>query len=317
MPKAIVHRRRTHLTRSSVQPPNRLPRPENKSCMKRLTLTLLAATLLAPQFARAQAADIPSAAPPAPPGQTAEQRGRALLDQMIAALGGDLWLNRVTLQTEGRASSFFRGEPNPYVSEWHDLVRFPFNGQTQAERVGFLTDKSMIFPGKKIDVVQIWKNGHGYEVTYKGQTDLPKEQVDDYYRRQAHSVEQVVRTWIHAPGVMILYEGTDMVERRFCDKLTILSANNDAVTLELDAASHLPLRRTFQWRNPQFNDFDEEQETYEDYHTIQGLPTPFNITRYHNGDITNQRYIIKVTYNVAADPSLFDPAVLVPKLKNK
>jgi hypothetical protein len=283
--------------------------------MKPFALATLAATLLAPQLARAQAADLPSAAPPIPAGQTTEQRGRVLLDQMIAALGGDLWLNRATLQTEGRASSFFHGEPNPYVSEWHDLVRFPTSGQSQAERVGFLTDKSIIFPGKKVDVVQIWKDGHGYEVTFKGQTELPKEQVDDYYRRRAHSIEQVVRTWINAPGVMILSEGTGMVERRLVDKLTILTANNDAVTLELDSATHLPVRRTFQWRNPQFNDFDEEQETYDDYHPIQGLPTPLTITRYHNGEITSQRYLTKVTYNLSADPSLFDPAAAIPKLK--
>ena len=283
--------------------------------MKPFALATLAATLLAPQLARAQAADLPSAAPPSPAGQTTEQRGRVLLDQMIAALGGDLWLNRATLQTEGRASSFFHGEPNPYVSEWHDLVRFPTSGQSQAERVGFLTDKSMIFPGKKVDVVQIWKDGHGYEVTFKGQTELPKEQVDDYYRRRAHSIEQVVRTWINAPGVMILSEGTGMVERRLVDKLTILTANNDAVTLELDSATHLPVRRTFQWRNPQFNDFDEEQETYDDYHPSQGLPTPLTITRYHNGEITSQRYLTKVTYNLSADPSLFDPAAAIPKLK--
>ena len=288
---------------------------ENKSRMKSFVLAALAAILFAPQLARAQAADIPSAAPPTPPGQTSEQRGRALLDEMIAALGGDAWLNRTTIQTEGRASSFFHGEANPYIAEFHDLVRLPASGKPQAERVGFLTDRSMIFPGKKIDVVQIWKDGHGYEITYKGQTELPKDQVDDYYRRLPHSIEEVVRNWIHAPGVMIVSEGTGMVERRLVDKVTILTASNDAVTLELDAATHLPLRRTFQWRNPQFKDFDEEQETYDDYHTFQGLPTPMTVTRYHNGDITNQRYLTKVTYNLAADPSLFDPAVVVPKLK--
>jgi hypothetical protein len=289
--------------------------------MKRLTLVILAATLLAPQLAAtpapAQAADIPSAAPPTPPGQTDTERGRALLDEMIAALGGDAWLDRTTIQTEGRGSSFFHGEPNPYVSEFHDLVRLPASGKPRAERVGFLTDRSMIFPGKKIDVVQIWKDGHGYEVTYKGQTELPQDQVDDYFRRQVHSVEEVVRNWIHAPGVMVLYEGTGMVERRLVDKVSILTADNDAVTLELDAATHLPLRRTFQWRNPQFKDFDEEQETYDDYHIFQGLPTPMTVTRYHNGEITNQRYLTKVEYNLASDPSLFDPAVVVPKLKNK
>ena len=105
-----------------------------------------------------------------------------------------------------------------------------------------------------------------------------------------------------------------MVERRLADKVTVLSANNDAVTLELDATTHLPLRLTFQWRNPQFKDFDEETETYDDYHTIQGLPTAMTITRYHNGDMTNQRYLTKVEYNLALTPDLFDPSVaLKPK----
>jgi hypothetical protein len=217
------------------------------------------------------------------------------------------------MQSDGRTSTFFHGQPNPYTTDYHDLRRFAAPGLPEAERIGFLTDRGMILPGKKIDVVQIWKDGHGYEVTYKGQAELPKEQVADYYRRQAHSVEEVVHSWIHAPGVMIVSEGTSMVERRLCDKVTVLTANNDAVTFELDSTTHLPIRRTFQWRNPQFNDYDEEQETYDDYHTIQGLPTPLTITRYHNDDMTSQRYLTKVVYNLPADPSLFDPATLLKK----
>jgi hypothetical protein len=232
---------------------------------------------------------------------------------MIAALGGDAWLNRTTIQSDGRTSSFFHGEPNPYTTDYHDLRRFAASGQPDADRIGFLTDRGMIMPGKKVDVVQIWTRGHGYEITFKGQTDLPKEQVEDFYRRYQHSVEVVVHDWIHAPGVMILAEGTTMVERHFADKITVLTANNDAVTFDIDSATHLPIRRTFQWRNPQFNDFDEEVETYDDYHTIQGLPTALNITRYHNGDMTNQRYLTKVVYNVPADRSLFDPATLLKK----
>jgi hypothetical protein len=281
--------------------------------MKPVAAALLAATLFVPQLARAQASDIPSAAPATVPGQTADQRGQNLINQMIAALGGDAWLNRATMQADGRTSTFFHGQPNPYTTDYHELRRFPGSGASEADRIGFLTDRGMILPGKKIDVVQIWKDGHGYEVTYKGQTELPKEQVEDYYRRRAHSVEEVVHSWIHAPGVMIVSEGTSMVERKLCDKVTVLTANNDAVTFELDTTTHLPIRRTFQWRNPQFNDYDEEQETYDDYHTIQGLPTALTITRYHNDDMTNQRYLSKVVYNLPADPSLFDPATLLKK----
>jgi hypothetical protein len=126
-------------------------------------------------------------------------------------------------------------------------------------------------------------------------------------------VESVVRNWMKAPGVMILSEGSTMVERRVADKVTVLSANNDAVTLDLDATSHLPLRRTFKWRNDTFKDFDEEAETYDDYHTVQGLPTPYNITRYRNGDMINQRFITKVAYDQALSPDLFNPDNLLKK----
>jgi hypothetical protein len=281
--------------------------------MKPLALAAtLAATLLAPQLLRAQAADIPSGAPPQAAG-TADERGRALIDQMVAALGGDAWLHRSTMQLDGRTSAFFHGEPNPYVVEYHELIRFAAPSQPEADRVGFLTPRGMIMPGKKIDVVQIWTDQHGYEITFKGQTDLPKDQVEDYYRRRSHSIEEVVQKWIKAPGVMVIAEGTTMVERRLADKVTVLTADNDAVTFELDATTHLPLSRTFQWRNPQFKDFDEEVEDYDDYHTVQGIPTPMTITRYHNGDMSNQRYLTKVVYNAPLAPELFDPATLLKK----
>src|SRR5208283_3812097 len=142
----------------------------------------LAATLLiAPMRLRAQASNLPSAAPasaaPAAAKLSDTDRGRQLIDQMVTALGGEMWLNRATIQIDGRTSSFFHGQPNPYITEYHEQRRLDVNGQPEADRVGFLTERGMIEPGKKIDVVQIWTKGHGYEVTYKGQTDLPKDQV--------------------------------------------------------------------------------------------------------------------------------------------
>lgn len=261
----------------------------------------------------AQASAIPSAAPTEAKGMSEEQLGKKLLDQMLEAMGGEAWLSRKDMQVSGRTAAFFRGAPNGIVIEYTGWRRFPDATQGGAERIGFLTDRSMILPGKKIDVIQIWKGGNGYEVTYKGRTTLPKDQVADYYRRQDHSIESVIERWIKAPGVMILAEGTTMVERRIADKVTVLSANNDAVTLELDASTHLPLRRTFKWRNETFNDFDEESETYSDYHTVQGIPTPYNITHYRNGDMVNQRFLTKVTYNQGLSADLFNPDILPRK----
>jgi hypothetical protein len=275
-------------------------------------IVMLLASLATPH-AWGQAGDIPSAAPVPTPGQTSEQRGRKLLDQMVEALGGDAWLGRHNVQQLGHLARFFHGAPTGIVVNFTAIHQFPAATRPEAERIGFSTDKSIILPGKKIDVVQIWTGGDGYEITYKGKNALPRDQVEDYNRRRDHSIEAVIRTWLKAPDVMVVSEGSTMVERRLADKVTILSADNDAVTIELDASTHLPLRRTFKWRNETFKDFDEDAEEYDDYHTIQGLPTPFTLTRYHNGDMISQTFFTKFEYDIVLPPDAFTQDILARK----
>ena len=282
--------------------------------MKRIVLcTMIVICTAFTQPLWPQASEIPSAAPVQPAGQTPEQRGRKLLDQMVEALGGNAWLNRRNMQEFGQVAHFFRGAPTGMVIKFTATRQFSGDNRPEAERIGFITDKSMILPGKKIDVVQIWSDNGGYEITYKGKNSLPRDQVDDYYRRRDHSIESLVHVWIKAPDVMIVAEGNSMVERRLADKVSILSANNDAVTIDLDATTHLPLRRTFEWRNTTFKDHDEDVEEYNDYHTFQGLPTPLTITRYHNGDMSNQRFLSQVQYNTGLPHELFNPDNLLKK----
>src|SRR5262249_54068995 len=157
--------------------------------------------------------------------------------------------NRHNLRVLGHAGRFFQGAPNGIVIDFTATRQFANGDRPDAERIGFITDKSMIFPGKKIDIVQIWINNTGHEVTYKGNTTLPKSQRRDYHRRQAPPIESIYRVWLKSPGVMVIDEGSTMVERRLAERVSILSANNDAVTIDIDDATHLPRRRTFQWRN--------------------------------------------------------------------
>jgi hypothetical protein len=171
----------------------------------------------------------------------------------------------------------------------------------------------MILPGKKIDVVQIWANNTGYEITYKGKSTLPRDQIDDFYRRQDHSIEAIFNVWLKAPGVVVVAEGSNMVGRRITERVTILSDNNDAVTLDIDSQTHLPRRRTFEWRNTTFKDRDEDAEEYDDYHDVQGLPTAYTISRYHNGDLASQTFLTKIEYDVDLPPDFFTQEILVKK----
>jgi len=267
------------------------------------TLALAFATLVVvPLRLHAQASEIPSAQTASQNGSQTQgvdqdKRGRVLLDQMVAALGGDAWLNRRSAIFHGNTASFFRGQPNLGSPPFWDIKQFPDATHPEADRVEFT---------KKRDIVQIWTAGNGYEVTYKGNKPLPAEQVKDYYLRQTHSIDAIVRVWLKQPGIVVLYEGASQVERRQAEKVTILGADNDAVTVELDASSHLPLRRTYETRNQQFQDHDEDVEQYDDYHLIQGIMTPLTVSRYRNGDLANQRFYLEVKYNEPVTPEMFN-----------
>jgi hypothetical protein len=258
--------------------------------------------------AHAQASGIPSAN--AEPAVTGE-RGRKLLDLMVQALGGDAWLNVKDYTVQGHSASFYKGAPNDVTIGFEEFHRV----QPFAQRIEIISRLGIFIPTEHRDIVQVWTPDNGYEVTYRGKKELPRDIVADAERRRAHSIEAVVKTWLKEPGVEVVYEGTSMVERHLADKVTVLSAKNDAVTIELDETTHLPLSRTFEFRNETYKDHDVDLEQYDDYHMMDGMMTALKITRYRNGDMAGQRYFDKVSYNKGLAPALFDPDKALQKKK--
>lgn len=240
------------------------------------------------------------------PGENEEQHGRRLLDEMVKALGGEAWLNKRTVTIEGQTAHFFQGQPTGAVGKYLQQTQFAHGTTPELTRIAFLTSRGTFAPGMKKDVIHLWTADNGYEFTYKGRTALPADEVADYMRRRSHSIEEVMRFWVKAPGVMIVYEGSGMRDRRPIDKVTVLSANNDAVTIELDQDTHLPLDRNFEWRNQQFSDHDRDDEVYGDWRAYDGIETPMNITRYRNGDMVDQTFYTRVTFNAPLATELFD-----------
>ena len=279
-----------------------------------LGLALMAATWGAAFAQTPQSAqEMKNAGPEKRPGESEEQKGKRLLDEMVAALGGDAWLNKQTMYREGQTAAFFRGQPTGSVVRFVEYRKYARGATPELDRVEFLHERGMITPGMKRDVVHIWDADQGYEVTYKGQTVLPEKQVKDYMRRRAHSIEEVMRTWVKAPGVVVVAEGSGMRDRRPVDKVNILAANNDSVTIEIDQETHLPLQRSFQARNEQFKDYDIDEEVYGDWRLFDGVETPMNMSEYHNGDMSAQNFYTKTRFNQPVADDLFDHTKLLKK----
>ena len=265
-------------------------------------LAFLPALLLAlPLLVHAQASAIPSAQSSV--DTTDPQAGRKLLDKMIEALGGDAWRNRTDYFASGQSGTFYKGTANPYVTQFEQYVRLdPFG-----ERLIIVSKQGALIPTTKRDVAVIWTADKGYEVTYKGKKELPEKDVQDFILYRNHSIDTVMLHWLKQPGVLISYLGTELVERKVADRVSILTASNDGVTIDLDEYTHLPISLTFQWRDPTYKDYNTELQQYDDYHPIDGVMTPLTLTRYHNGDMTTQVYLKEVRYNVHFPDDLFNP----------
>jgi hypothetical protein len=216
-------------------------------------------------------------------GQKNAKQARAALDAMVQALGGQAWLNMKNQMLEGRVAAFFHGKPSGGTTEYWECHAWPDH-----DRIEFT---------KHRDVVQFYVGRAGTEVTYKGKTALPQEQEDDFLRRRDHSIETVVKVWLKDPNTILIYEGQHLAARHLADQVTLISADNEAVTILTDVETHLPLRRTFQWRDLVYKDKNTDAEGYDDYHTMDGFPTPFTITRFKNDDMTRQYFLVHVKYN--------------------
>jgi hypothetical protein len=243
----------------------------------------------------AQTSSIPASWPTAQFASTKDpgvQKALQVLNDMVRGLGGDAYLNVHDMKSEGRTYGFYHGRPNSMSIEFWRFWEWP--------------DKERIELTKQRDIAELFIGDKGYEITYKGTgTQEPKE-MEDYLRRRDHSLEWVIRKWLGAPGTMILYDGTAMVEQNLADQVSVLNANNDSVTISVDPRTHLPVKTSYSWRDPQDRQMDEESVVYANYKLIQGIQTPYSTVRNRNGEMTNQRFITAASYNTGLPPTLFE-----------
>ncbi len=241
---------------------------------------------------------------PAPGDGVDEAKARTALNSMYTALGGERWLRRGDSILHGRTSSFYKNAPTgvgEYVQYHHVLQDGSFEDRIEL--------------GKKRDVVQLWTQTEGVEVTYKGRKALPAKDQQDYFRRAKYSLDAIANVWLKEPELLLIYGGTAVVARREVERVTLIDKNNDSVEVDMERSTHLPLRRIFKFRNDTYKDFDEDLEEYSDFHDIGGIPVPYVTTRYFNGDMVAQRFVESLEWK-PVDPALFDANAPLGKHKN-
>jgi hypothetical protein len=241
----------------------------------------------------------PSSQPPATtstqaaPQDENTRKARALIDQMIQALGGQAWLNVSDMRQQGRTWSIYHDQPTGTAEVWL-FWKYP--------------DKERVELTKKRNWIIINNGDQGFEITFRGTAPEDAKALADYNRRRKYSLVWVLRRWLNEPGVALFYEGQVVAAQKQAEQVTIMNAQNEAATIDVDYESHLPIKKSFVWRDAE-RYRNEEVEIYDNYKMIQGVATPLSITRFHNGDMVNQRFITDASYNQNLADSLFQANV--------
>jgi hypothetical protein len=282
----------------------------------------LALFLLLPSLAFAQAGEAPPPRAALPPASTSTvnlndsdnaRQARTVLDRSIQSLGGQPYLDYENRSEEGRYYPLYHGRtdstgiPYRYYVEYPDRDRF---------EVIHTKDIFLLFGeignvkvNNKTDVILIHNGDKGYEITYKGTAAQDKVELQNYLRRRQHSIEWVFRKWIRDPNVALFYDGLAVVDGKETEGVTLLNSRDDSVDVYLDENSHYPVKISYSWRDPKDKQKNVEDEVYDSYKLVQGIWTPHSITRYFNGETSQQRFINTASYNLKLPDSMFEASV--------
>jgi len=243
------------------------------------------------------------------------RKGRALLNQTIEALGGQAYLNYTNRFETGRYYTLHHGAssglgiPYNYYVEYPDKDRFEVIKTKDIHIIPVQIDIGGVKTTNEFDLVLIHNGDKGYETTYKGTAAQDKKDLQNYLRRRPHSPEWVFRKWLNDPTVALFYDGLSIVDSKPVDTVTLLNSKDDSVSVAIDQITHYPVRISYSWRDPADRQKNVEEEVYDSYKPEQGIMTPHSITRYFNGEMSQQRFITSAKYNQTLPDSMFEASV--------
>ena len=242
------------------------------------------------------------------------RHARALLDQTIEAMGGQPYLTYVNRVEVGRYYPLYHGRTASTGLPYRYYVEYP-----DKDRFEILRLKDIhIIPGEidiggvkstVVDIALIHNGDKGYETTYKGTSAQEPEDLQNYLRRRQHSLEWVFRKWIRDPNVALFYDGAAVVDGKVTEGVTLVNSQDDSVSVSLDQNTHYPIKISYSWRDPKDKQKNVEEEIYDHYKLVQGIWTAHSITRYFNGETSQQRFINTASYNLKLPDSMFEAAV--------
>jgi hypothetical protein len=256
--------------------------------------------------------------------ETIQQKGKRVVDEALAALGGQAYLNMQNRVETGRIYSSYNDKVSGMAV---DALYTDYLPQPNPPVAGFLGVRVRDARGRKQEQIELKKQddvilyyeGTGYEVTFRGARPLSDTLIQQFKAATLHNVFYILRQRLGEPGLEFESRGADFFENRPVEIVDITDANNDKVTVYFDQLTKLPTRQLYYRRDPIDNSKIEDATIFSKYREVGGgVMWPFAIRRERNGEKVLEMYWESVKINQDFKDSMFRLAQglrLLPKDK--
>jgi hypothetical protein len=236
--------------------------------------------------------------------QTAQERGKRIIQEAVAALGGDRFLQLANVTATGRAYSFYREQLSGLTTATiYTRYRPPSVPPVPGE---ILVDERDAFGKNERSGATLFVAGKGYDITFRGARPIPDETSLRYRETAAHNIFYILRERLNEPGMIFEDRGSDIIDNVPVNIVDITDADDRTVTLYLHHLTHLPVRQLYYRRDPKTNERIEELTLFGKYRDVgQGVMWPLDTQRLRNGDRIFQLYAESVEIDKPLPASLF------------
>jgi len=224
------------------------------------------------------------------PDQSAA-KAKQMLQQVIETLGGNAYLNVKDVTCVGRLSQFgHSGELNGYET-FIDYSKPP--------------DKDRTENLPKRNLIDVFNGDKGWVLDRGGVSDAPEATLAQVADDQKKDIDNILRHRLNDKDIIFRYAGPDLVDLKEVDWVELVDKDNRTIRIAIAKSTHLPVRKVVTTRDPNTRLRTEEIEYYSLYHSIDGVMTPFQITRERNNFKVYQAFFDKCDYNTNLSDSLF------------
>lgn len=234
--------------------------------------------------------------------QGIEERGKKVVDDAIAALGGQKFLNMQDRTEKGRAYSYFHDQISGLsVAKIYTRYVAVAPGRTGID-LGIQEREAF---GKKEDYYVLFRQEGAWEVTFRGRKELEKDRSQRYRETTLNDVLYIFRQRLHEPGIIFESRGSDVVENRPVDVVDITDSQNRVVRVYFHQTTKLPVKQSWVWRDPETKERQEEITRFSRYREVDGIQWPQQIHRERNGEKLSDVFAESVTVNQGLPDYLF------------